>query len=197
MMKSVYVFVDNSNLWIGGKKISGRNKKVPSNYNYRIDYGRLLTLVLEGRTLGDVPKLYGSEPPPNDSVWKMIESKGFSVNVFKRNIFNKEKGVDMKMGMDITTLFLTVTQPGIIAAVAGDADFLPVLEAAKSKGWEFEVWYWSNAATVLKTGATRYVNLNAHLDAIGFERRGLRPVAVTSVRAPQVRGGHAAPIRRK
>ena len=54
MMKPVYVFVDNSNLWIGGKKISGRNKKVPSNYNYRIDYGRLLTLVLEGRTLGDI-----------------------------------------------------------------------------------------------------------------------------------------------
>ena len=112
----------------------------------------------------------------------MIESKGFSVNVFKRNIFNKEKGVDMKMGMDITTLFLTVTQPGIIAAVAGDADFLPVLEAAETKGWEFEVWYWFNAATVLKTGATRYVNLNAHLDAIGFERRGLRQV--TTVRAP-------------
>jgi hypothetical protein len=121
---SVYVFVDNSNLWIEGKKVSGRLSKppVPSNYNYRVEYGWLLNHVVGTRDLADVPKLYGSEPPPNDSVWKMIRSKGFDVKVFKRNIFNKEKGVDMKMGIDITKLTLLTEPPAVVAIVAGDAD---------------------------------------------------------------------------
>jgi uncharacterized LabA/DUF88 family protein len=173
MTKPLYVFVDNSNLWIEGKKASGRQQSppVPSNYRYRIEYGRLLTHVLGGRAMGSVPKLYGSEPPPNDSVWNMIRSHGFDVTVFKRNIFNKEKGVDMKMGIDITKLILQVTPPGVIALVAGDADFLPVIEEAKAGGWEIEVWYWGNAAEVLRNNATRFINLNPDLSAVGFEER--------------------------
>lgn len=171
MKKSVHIFVDNSNLWIEGKKISGRKQKpkVKSNYYYRIEYGKLLSHILHGRTLGDLPKLYGSEPPPNDSVWKMIKSKGFDVSVFKRNIFNKEKGVDMKMGMDITKLILTAEKPGILSLVAGDADFVPVIDEAKSKNWFVELWYWSSAASDLKRRANKYHNLNPEVDVIGFE----------------------------
>jgi uncharacterized LabA/DUF88 family protein len=173
MPKPIYLFVDNSNLWIEGKKVSGRqqNPPVPSNYRYRIEYGKLLSHVIDGRQIGDVPRLYGSEPPPNDSVWKIIRSKGFDVNVFKRNIFNKEKGVDMKMGMDITRLILGVKPAGIIALVAGDADFLPVVEEARSAGWEIEVWYWANAAQLLQRNATRFIDLSPSLDAVGFEER--------------------------
>jgi len=109
MADKAYVFVDNSNLWIEGKKVAGRHSKpaVPSNYRYRIEYGKLLEHVLDGRELAAVPKLYGSEPPPNDSVWKIIRAKGFDVKVFKRNIYNKEKGVDMRMGLDMGRLVLT------------------------------------------------------------------------------------------
>ncbi len=174
MNKSVYVFVDNSNLWIEGKKVSGRsrNPEVPSNYNYRIEYGKLLNHIIGTRQLADVPKLYGSEPPPNDSVWKMIQSKGFDVKVFKRNIFNKEKGVDMKMGMDITKLILRVGPPSIVAIVAGDADFVPVVEEAQQAGWEVEIWYWSNAAGDLKrkTGVV-FKSLNQAVNKIGFEAK--------------------------
>jgi len=169
----VFVYVDNSNLWIEGKKISGKRKKppVPSNYNYRIEYGKLLNHVLNGRALGDVPKLYGSEPPPNDSVWNMIRSKGFDVNVFKRNIFGKEKGVDMQMGIDITELVLTKKPPSTIAIVAGDADFVPVVEKARNRGWTTEIWYWSNAANALKDAADRFEELDSALYQIGFDER--------------------------
>lgn len=173
MACSVYVFVDNSNVWIEGKKVAGRsmNPPVPSNYNYRIEYGRLLNHVLEGRPMGAEPQLYGSEPPQNDSVWQMIRSKGFDVQVFRRNIFNKEKGVDMKMGIDITKLILGVSEPGTIVIVAGDADFLPVIEEVQAKGWLAEIWYWSCAAEVLKGQANRFVDLDSALAVIGFETR--------------------------
>jgi uncharacterized LabA/DUF88 family protein len=174
MNQSIYVFVDNSNLWIEGKKASGKTKNppIPSNGSYRVEYGKLLNHILDNRPLGDVPKLYGSEPPPTDSVWKIIKAKGFDVKVFQRNIFNKEKGVDMKMGIDVTKLILQVSPPSIIALVVGDADFLPVIEEAKNVGWETEVWYWDNAASLLKKAATKFLSLNPYMDIIGFEQRG-------------------------
>lgn len=170
---SVFIFVDNSNLWIEGKKFSGKqqNPPVKSNYHYRIEYGKLLGHVLGERELGDVPKLYGSEPPPNDSVWNMIRSKGFDVNVFKRNVFGKEKGVDMKMGIDITELVLTAPSSATIAIVAGDADFVPVVEKAREKRWATEVWYWSNAANELKQAADRFEELDSALYTIGFDEK--------------------------
>ncbi len=116
-----------------------------------------------------MPKLYGSEPPPVDSVWKRIKEHGFDVTLFKRNIFNKEKGLDMKLGMDVTMLAMRVRPPGIVALVAGDADYEPVVTQIKSMGWEVEVWYWNNAAENLKKAANLFHSLNPHLNQIGFE----------------------------
>src|SRR5437870_13875282 len=115
-LKSVYIFVDNSNIWISGKEVAGRSRTtpVPSDYWYRIDYGKLLDLIQGMRPLGDMPKLYGSEPPPVDSVWKRIKAHGFDVTLFKRNIYNKEKGLDMKMGMDIIMLAMRVKPPATV-----------------------------------------------------------------------------------
>ena len=173
MADSVYVFVDNSNLWIEAKKASGRRSRpsVPSNRFYRIEYGKLLLHVLDGRDLAAVPKLYGSEPPPNDSVWKMIRLKGFDVKVFKRNIFNREKGVDMRMGLDIVRLVLTTKPPSTVAIVAGDADFIQVVDDAHAEGWKVEAWYWANAAGDLKKAVDRYENLASALNDVGFEER--------------------------
>jgi len=169
----VHVFVDNSNIWIEGKKIAGRrsNPSVPSNRLYRIDYGRLLDHVRDGRTLAEPPQLYGSEPPPNDSVWRVIESQGFDVQVFKRNVFNREKGVDMKMGLDIGRLLFSSPEPSTIAIVAGDGDFLPVVEMAHEREWRLEVWYWSHAANELRAAADRFEELDAVVYSIGFDAR--------------------------
>ena len=170
---TAYVFVDNSNIWIEGKKVSGRKSKppVPSNTFYRIDYGRLLEHVLDGREMADVPNLYGSELPPNDSVWTMIRSKGFSVQVFQRNIYNKEKGVDMRMGLDIGKLVLTQTEKANVVIVAGDADFIPVVDDVHEAGWKIEAWYWNRAADKLKNAVDRFVVFDSALYTIGFDAR--------------------------
>ncbi len=172
-MSEVFIFVDNSNIWIEGKRISGSMKSPPvdMNYYYRIEYGCLLTHVCEGRNLGAMPQLYGSEPPPNDSVWKMIRSKGYDVNVFKRNFFGKEKGVDMRMGMDVAKLIFRQKprKDDTIIIIAGDADFLPVIEDSQAEGWTVEVWYWSNCAGDLKKKANRYEELNPAIYKIGFD----------------------------
>ena len=111
-----------------------------------------------------MPVLYGSRPPAEDSVWNRIRDDGFDVKVFDRNIRDKEKGVDMEMGMDIAELLHGVTPPRLIAIAAGDADYVPAVERAKRNGWPVEVWFWSNAAGDLKKAATRFVPLDQHLD---------------------------------
>jgi uncharacterized LabA/DUF88 family protein len=168
---SIYIFVDNSNIWIEGKKVSGRNLKrpIPSNYRYRIDYGRLLDLVQGPHSLGDVPRLYGSEPPPADTVWKKIKQHGFDVTVFKRNIFNREKGLDVMMGVDMAMLATRVKPPAVIGLVAGDADYAPVVEKVIEMGWQVDVWYWRSAAGVLKKAATFFHTLDPYLNQIGFQ----------------------------
>jgi uncharacterized LabA/DUF88 family protein len=133
---------------------------------YSIDWGKFLYLLKEKdtRALAEVPTLYGSRPPAEDSVWNRIRDDGFDVKVFDRNIRNKEKGVDMEMGMDIAELLHTVRPPKVIVIAAGDADYVPAVERAKTRGWTVEVWFWSNAAGEMKKAANRFSALDGHLE---------------------------------
>lgn len=56
-----------------------------------------------------------------------------------------------------------------MVVAAGDADYVPAVERAKSKGWSVEVWFWSNAALELEKAASRYCPLDERLN---FLRRG-------------------------
>jgi uncharacterized LabA/DUF88 family protein len=169
---SLYVFVDNSNVLIEGRRFAemqrkGRGKLSPyKDANYEIDWGKFLYLLKEkdSRAFVDVPTLYGSRPPAEDSVWNRIRDDGFDVKVFDRNIRNKEKGVDMEMGMDIAKLVYGTKTPQMIVIAAGDADYVPAVERAKSLKWQVEVWFWSNAAVELKKAATRFVPLDPKLE---------------------------------
>lgn len=113
---SLYVFVDNSNVLIEGRRFAeakkSRNGKLSpyKDAGYEIDWGKFLYLLKEKDTRAfiDVPVLYGSRPPAEDSVWNRIRDDGFDVKLFDRNIRNKEKGVDMEMGMDVAQLLYTV-----------------------------------------------------------------------------------------
>lgn len=169
---SLYVFVDNSNVLIEGRRFAeakkSRNGKLSpyKDAGYEIDWGKFLYLLKEKDTRAfiDVPVLYGSRPPAEDSVWNRIRDDGFDVKLFDRNIRNKEKGVDMEMGMDVAQLLYTVPSAKTIIIAAGDADYVPVIDRAKGKGWQVEVWFWSNAAVELQKAASRFVSLDLHLD---------------------------------
>ena len=168
----LYMFVDNSNVLIEGRRFAEMRRKGRSTLSafkddsYEIDWGKFLYVVKEKDTRGlaEVPILYGSRPPAEDSVWNRIRDDGFDVKVFDRNIRNKEKGVDMEMGMDIAELLHTVKPPRVIVIAAGDADYVPAVERAKNKGWPVEVWFWTNAAADLKSAATRFCALDNHLE---------------------------------
>jgi len=75
----------------------------------------------------------------------------------------------MKLGMDVTMLAMRVKPPGIVALIAGDADYEPVVAQIRTMGWEVEVWYWDNAAKNLVKAANYFHSLNSHLNQIGYD----------------------------
>ena len=172
----VHLFVDNSNVKIEGgrlsyaKRFNNGRRGLQVDEKYEIDWGKYLHLVKSrgNRLLAQVPTLYGSRPPPDDSVWQEIRKEGFDVRLFDRNIRDKEKGVDMEMGMDVVERLFEVNPPETIVIAAGDADFKGIVERAKKRGWNVEVWFWGNAAHDMQV-ATTFVDLDK---AFEYLRKG-------------------------
>ena len=110
----IFVFVDNSNVWIEGKYFSEVKKGIAKDFaeahskkmldnSWKIDFGKLLKCVVKGQ-VQDVKKaiVVGSKPTNKDSLWRAMETAGFEVETFKRNGSNKEKRIDTGIAQKIS-----------------------------------------------------------------------------------------------
>ena len=145
-MKECVIIVDNSNIWIEGKKYSARQKgiKVGDDPSWRIDFGKLLNVVAEGQKISNAI-LVGSRPPVNDSVWNAAKTQGFHVIVHDRNYAGKEKAVDTELAVQGTKIICTAKESGTLKLLSGDRDFIPLIKTATEMHWETEMWAFSNA----------------------------------------------------
>lgn len=170
-MDRLHIFLDNSNVWIEGQRAAtgaglGDDRKDAA---YRIDFGELLKLVGAGRAIVQA-NLYGSEPPPNDSVWNIAKDRGFTPTVFKRNFQNREKKVDTQLCVDVTrAVYSHMPTDRTMVLVAGDADYMPAIEVALQRGWKVEVYFWANANRELRQDDRfAFVDLTPHAFKVGF-----------------------------
>jgi len=182
----LYVYVDNSNLFIEGQRLSAVRKGYASDiydaqyrnvfdYGWNVDYGKLHTFLSgQGGTLTSV-KLWGSIPP-SDPFWKMVESKGFEVTTFMRGVSGQEKKVDVaiahQLTKDVYSGIITKEDSRIIL-VAGDKDFVPVIEDLVAGGHNVHIAFWNHAARELKESASFFMNLDGQLDSL--KNGGPRP----------------------
>ena len=170
-MEKLHIFLDNSNVWIEGQRAATGDPIATERMDaaYRIDFGRLLEYVRKGRNIVDA-RLYGSEPPPNDTVWNIAKDCGFVPKVFKRNFQGREKKVDTQLCVDATTAFYTHTPRNrILVLLAGDADYMPVVETALERAWKVEVYFWANASKELRQDKRmNFFNLTPHVLEVGF-----------------------------
>ncbi|GBC44918.1 uncharacterized protein OCT59_027501 [Rhizophagus irregularis] len=145
----VHLFVDNSNLYVQGKKNIARlenlssvdDEGLPSFDELRIDYGRLLKTILDNRKVGGRPYLVGSHPPSYDSLWEFVEKNGFEVKVFNRNPENHDKEVDTEITRAITKTVIT-NGPGTLILISGDKNLCPGIKEALENNWKVEIWFW-------------------------------------------------------
>ncbi len=173
-----FLYVDNSNVWIEGMHVAAvegglapdiwaaQEHKI-CDYGWKLDFGRLLEFAGGKREEVGRAVLYGSKPPPNDSLWAAAKRQGFEVVVHERNPYSgREKKVDTNIVTDITADSFELMRPerDEITLVAGDSDYVPTVERLRKRGFRFDVCFWDHGAKELKEACSTFVSLNAYLD---------------------------------
>ncbi|CAG8491638.1 13017_t:CDS:2 [Funneliformis caledonium] len=145
----ITTLVDHSNLLEQGKGIVMRDENVVDKPNLYVDYEQLRKTIAKGRKLGGPVEIFCSRHSQNlddkrlDRLWDKRRDQGFVVNLIKQRPNTKrEKKVDTTLVMH-GMKFLKERDPGILAIVAGDSDYVPLVEHALEKGWKVEIWFWS------------------------------------------------------
>lgn len=145
----VFIYVDDSNMWIEAKKLAANklNLKCVEDPRLRLDIGKVTDVIANNRKVA-WGILYGSEPPPIDSVWQKIRERGWKVITTQRSSFTgKEKQVDHQMVADITALVSGCIVKGKIVMVSGDADMIPAISKSLQMKWSTEIWMWGNGVS--------------------------------------------------
>lgn len=145
----VFIYVDDSNMWIEAKKLAANklNLKCVEDPRLRLDIGKVTDVIANNRKVA-WGTLYGSEPPPIDSVWQKIRERGWKVITTQRSSFTgKEKQVDHQMVADITALVSGCIVKGKIVMVSGDADMIPAISKSLQMKWSTEIWMWGNGVS--------------------------------------------------
>ncbi len=175
-MTKTYTYVDNSNVFIEGQRVSAVKKGMATDIkdasdrsildaSFRLDYGKLHELICGDKKDVAAARLWGS-PPPGDSFWKMVEAKGFEVKTFDRNQQGKEKKVDVGMAHRVTKDAYTLVDKANseITLLTGDKDFVPVVEDLVREGFNVCVAFWGHAAKELRDAASEFFDLDDYVD---------------------------------
>ena len=149
-MPKCVIVVDNSNVFIEGQKHSAKikgeqnNKRSVCDPSWRIDFGKLLTRLADGRDI-HAAILVGSRPPANDSVWKEAKNLGFTVTVHDRDSQRKEKAVDTELVAQGTEIICSTAETMVLVVASGDRDFIPLVSVAHRRKWTVEMTAFSSA----------------------------------------------------
>lgn len=165
-------------MWIEAKKLAALKSKLKcvEDPRLRLDIGKVTDVVAMGRDVA-WGTLYGSEPPPIDTVWRKIRDRGWKVITTKRNPFTrKEKQVDHQMVADITALVSDRSvAKGKVVMVSGDADMIPAVNESLKMKWSIEIWMWessiSNSLKKMAEENPQLMNiskLDSKLEAVTF-----------------------------
>lgn len=177
-----YIYVDNSNVFIEGKRIAAirqgkahnvrhANENGISDFSFRLDFGELYDFVAENNP-NKVARalLFGSGISENDKVWQIAERVGFEAVIVNRNVRNQEKKVDTGLVTVMVRDAYTKVDKAkdTISLVAGDSDYVPAVEILTDDGFNVEVVFWSSVSNELKSVCSRFIELDNHLDVLEY-----------------------------
>ncbi|KAG7293919.1 hypothetical protein NEMBOFW57_003979 [Staphylotrichum longicolle] len=187
---NIYIYIDNSNLWIQGQKTYAEKKGLDVSWDptWRFDVGRLRDILLSNSDLKADEKtfdvkvnLYGSTPPPVDTVWKAIASHDVNVNTFERSSWTKrEKQVDAELiadSIDQASEAYHRQIPTVFIIVSGDRDVRSAVVRITSKyRCQVHLWSWANGLARVYTHENGDIDkklfevhfLDDHLEKVGF-----------------------------
>ena len=179
-MDRVFLYWDNSNIFISAQHVAGEREGAAARYRVRIDFRNLLELARAGRQIEHAVAV-GSIPPELRHVWNRLEGEGVSVHLLERGTTHgREQGVDQTLsnamlrdGYDYNG------DPGIAVLLTGDGagfdggvGFHADLERMHSRGWDIEVISWRHSCnTRMRQWAERngrFIALDDFYESVTF-----------------------------
>ena len=188
---TVHIYIDNSNLWIQGQKTYAEKKRQTVSWDptWRFDAGRVKALLTRNSRLRHDEMdfnvkiyLYGSTPPPVDTVWEAIKSHDVKVNTFARSTWTgREKQVDHEMSLESVIQAVEDRHAGLqseFIIVSGDRDLYSAVFKIVRQGFPVHVWSWKNCLARVYTSHKEELiqvhHLDDYLEEIGFRETTFR-----------------------
>ncbi|WP_194271169.1 NYN domain-containing protein [Zoogloea sp. 1C4] len=144
---SLNIFLDNSNIWLVGRKVCSSNE--PGHESaFRIHFAKLFDFVRNNRAVS-FAYVGGSVPPNNDDLWLRLNAQGAIVEKQERAVSGGEVAVDEAIQLQMANRIIDVQPPETMVLLTGDGSgytdgkgFIKQLERALKFGWKIEVISW-------------------------------------------------------
>jgi hypothetical protein len=176
------IYVDNSNIYIGGKKISER--KGEDKTQFRIDFMNFLCLITQGTFKFQEMVWDGSGSKEILKVLRKVKRTGADVLIIPRPESGENETVDSALQLSMYRhVWKYKNRPGTIVLCTGDGKgydkekgFLYDVVNFVREGWDFELYCWNKSCHkklkefAIKNGA--YVPLEKYYDSITFIENG-------------------------
>ena len=150
-MENVFIYWDNSNIFIGAQHAAIEREGESVRSRARIQFRNLLELAHAGREIEHAIAV-GSVPPELRLVWNRLENEGVTVQLLERGALGgREQGVDHMLQTAMLRDSLDYNgDPGIAVLLTGagfmdGVGFHADLERMYSRGWRIEVLSWRDS----------------------------------------------------
>ena len=153
MEKKVFIYWDNSNVFISAQEAAVEREGEAVRFRVRIHFRNLLDLAHAGRDVEHATAV-GSVPPELRHVWNRLENEGVTVQLLERGaVQGREQGVDQALQtVMLRDGFDYNGTPGIAVMLTGDGagfhdgvGFHADLERMRRRGWDVEVLSWRHS----------------------------------------------------
>lgn len=146
--KPVCIYVDNSNIYIGGQEAAKIRHEDPAAF--RIAFNHFLFLITHGDMSFDELVWAGSGPPEMEEVFKSVISRGVDLQLIPRPSGGEYEMVDMAMQLSMYRHHRKYREtPGTIVLCTGDGKgfheekgFLYDVKGFIEDGWILNLYSW-------------------------------------------------------
>ena len=199
-MERVFIYWDNSNVFIGARAEAEDREGAAARYRVRISFKAMMRLAHADRPV-EKAIAAGSVPPEMRALWNRLSAEGVAVELFDRGAVERgeQQSPDRILQLQMLRDFADYNgDPGIVVLLTGDgqgfydgAGFHADLERMHRRGWRVEVLSWAHSCNrrmrqwVEEHGV--FVPLDDFYDAVTF----LEP---SSADYPTADPRHAVPL---
>lgn len=179
-MDKVFIYWDNSNIFISAQEVAVEREGETSRSHVRIHFRNLLQLAHGNRDIERAIAV-GSVPPELRHVWNRLENEGVTVQLLERGALQgREQGVDQALQtVMLRDAFDYNGDPGIAVLLTGDGagfddgvGFHADLERMRGRNWRMEILSWRHSCNrrmrEWAEGNGKFIALDDYYDSVTF-----------------------------